>query len=65
MPDERQYSKVREKTFIKLKTHPVPIVTARNETGQVDEVKRNFINLKLGKEHVVLDKNNLTNDESL
>ncbi len=65
MLDERQYSKVREKTFVKLKTHSIPILTARNETGQVDEVKRNFVYLKLGKEHDVLDKNNLKNDESL
>lgn len=65
MLDERQHSKVREKTVVKLKTDPVPIVTAINETGQIDKVKRDLVYLGLGKKHDLLDKNNLKMIKSL
>jgi hypothetical protein len=65
MLDEREHSKVRKKTFVKLETDPDPILAAINETGQINKVKRDLVYLELGKKHDLLDKNNLKMIKSL
>ena len=61
MPDERKHPEIREKTFGEFQDYSGSIWTTRNENGQINKDKRNFVHWKLVKEFDQLDQNTVRN----